>query len=121
MLIENKKQLKNRPATLQDVEDSADEVMRSCAVQFTAIDLRFNSVEDRLDRIESNMATKTDVEDLYKIMVNRFDALESKMDRRFDEQDRKFEAGERRFQAFELYMQGHEKRIRKVEKHLAFA
>ena len=95
------------------VEDSADSVMRSCAVQFSAIDKRFDRIEERLD----TMATKTELDTLYRSMINRFDAI----DRRFDEQDKKFEAGERRFHAFELFMKGHEKRITKVEKHLAFA
>src|ERR1019366_1593407 len=114
MLLEEKNNLKNTPATLHDVEDSADEVMRSCAVQFSAIDSRF-------DHIESTMATKDDLNNLYKIMVNRFDAMDSKLDKRFDAIDRKFEVSERRFHAFELFMQGHEKRIIKVEKLLAFA
>ncbi len=108
-------------ATLQDVDDSVDSLARSCAVQFNAIDKQFTRVNERLENIESTMATKTDLNDLYKIMVNRFDAMDSKLDRRFDAIDKKFEEGNSRFQAFETYMQGHEKRIRKVEKHLAFA
>jgi hypothetical protein len=103
---------KNKSATLQDVENSADEVMRSCAVQFKAID-------DRFDRLESSI--KGDMDNLYRIMISRFDAVDAKFDRMEEKFDRKFEESNRRFQAFELYMQGHEKRIRKVEKHLAFA
>ena len=120
MLLEETKKLRNRPATLGDVEDSADSIMRSCAVQFSAIDKRFTEVDKRFDHIEERldtMVTKTELDALYRGMINRFDAI----DRRFDEQDRKFDAGERRFQAFELFMKGHEKRITKVEKHLAFA
>jgi hypothetical protein len=96
------------------VENSADEVMRSCAVQFAVIDERFN-------KIEETMATKNDINDLYKIMVNRFDAVDAKFDRMHDDFNKKLKESNDRFHAFELYMQGHEKRIRRVEKHIAFA
>lgn len=114
MSLENKKQLKNQPATLGEVEkiveDSVDELARSCAVQFTAIDARF-------DRIESTMATKDDLNNLYRIMVNRFENV----DKRFEKLEEKTDTIIEKIDSLIIFMKGHEKRIHRIEKHLAFA
>ena len=41
------------------VEESADSVMRSCAVQFTVIDKRFLEIDKRFDRLEGKIDAQT--------------------------------------------------------------
>ena len=116
MLLKEKTKLKNNPATLEDVENSADEVMRSCAVQFSAIDKRFNSVETRLDNIEATMVTKTEFNALYNGMINRFDAV----DRRFNSMEEKIDNQSQKIDSLIIFMRSHEKQLQRINKHLAF-
>jgi hypothetical protein len=107
-MSEKNKKDRNRPATLADVENSADEVMRSCQVQFTAIDAQFAEVHKKFD-----------------LMDRRFDRLEAKIDARFEHMEEKidarFEQMGRQFNELRGYMRDHEKRLTHVEKELQFA